>query len=186
MKKHNHLKTLFQAGIIVACGALSGCLDAKDTMGGITTDISAYDNTVRKWVTPAPVRAEDGGFPSPFSVGLFWVEGSDNIHLTLQEDGIVGINSVGINIDGKLHELQRPDTLTDFETSGEFSHSKKNFKMSVDIAKKMVSGKKVIIQSRTNDGYHDGDFTASCDWELGFGNKGACLAFRDFLEEHIQ
>ena len=192
MKNSNSsIKNGLTAVMILACGILAGCVESPTTSwGAVSVDVSAYDGTVRKWVEPSPVPPTTGGSKGGLLyLGLLYVEGAEDVALIVGTSEIAEIQSVGLNIDGKLHELSS-DSPTEFNvaaaSAGGAAASQKHFGTTVDVLKKMVTAERVIIQSRTASGLSEGDFTSHCDQNDFLGFKNPCMAFRDFVAEHIQ
>ena len=192
--------------LVLCCILLSGCYSSNGVATGllgedlgvkapgeVLIDVSEYDGAVRKHLEPAPVMSVDNDdvTSSPFSLGVSYNDkkGATDLFLVVKYYDPAHIRSVGVNIDGELHEFHgTKHNLTDYDTT--HFNSSRAFVITESFLRKMAHGKKVIVQLRiSHNVYSDGDFSKSCDWELAWTStkkaKGACLAIREFIKDHL-
>jgi hypothetical protein len=139
--------------------------------GNVSVSKSKLDGERQVQVEPGWLYA--GGMSMPeMKIGGFW---SDKMPKDFILDAaVVGTDSVTelkISVDGEISEFSPSETFTHFSSKGgpgadntvvyipDHAESEKRFVVPLDFVKKMVAGKKVIVQIRLSQGYKEGEFS---------------------------
>lgn len=157
---------------LALCGLLTACAPSL-----ITETTSAYDGSKHRKLPPlAGTQSATSSGIEPFGLGLYAID--DRHFLMVRVFDIVGIESVGIDIDGRKFEYYTDDS-EEFDIDGYGGQSTQMFRVPHNVLLSMTEGKRVIVQVRTSRGFLEGDFTASgCDKSLSW-----CSYFRKFLTQ---
>ena len=170
------------------CGTMAACVAGPSSQwdlvmpGEIAEHTSAYDGAKHRKINPLFVASISSKWASAgFATGLYSID--DRYFLLIKMPGIIGIESIGINVDGEKFTFQT-DELTDFDVDENpltnfGAESIQTFPIPKGLITRMTQGKRVIMQVRTSEGIVEGNFsTYGCD-----KSGSACEAFSKFLQQ---
>jgi hypothetical protein len=159
---------MFRSIVLIAALAAS----CAGMPGNVSVTKSKLDGERQVQVEPGWLYA--GGMKSPeMKLGGFWTDKMPSDFI--MDAAIVGTDSVTglkISVDGQISEFKPTEDLTNFKSSvggsgvdntvlyvPGHSESDKRFVIPLDFVKKMIAGKKVIVQVQMSRGYREGEFS---------------------------